>query len=160
MVMVIIGIAGIFSDVGLGSALIQRQRVLPIHYSSVFFFNISVSSLLTLLTFFSAPLIADFYHMPSLTPLVQVISVLFVIGSFSSVQSTKLRKELKYALLTKINFIISLLSCIVGVSLALYGSGVWSLVVQALTQGVLYNIVIWSSSHWKPMVEFSLKALI
>ena len=50
IVMVIIGIAGIFGDMGLGSALIQRRRVLPIHYSSVFFFSITVGTLLTLLT--------------------------------------------------------------------------------------------------------------
>ena len=100
MVMVIIGIAGIFSDVGLGAALIQRRRVLPIHYSSVFFFNITIGALLTLLTYLSAPLIANFYDNQELIPLTQVISLSFVIGAFSAVQNTKLRKELNYALLT------------------------------------------------------------
>ena len=160
MVMVIIGIAGIFSDVGLGAALIQRRRVLPIHYSSVFFFNITVGALLTLLTYLSAPLIASFYNNQELIPLTQVISFSFVIGAFSAVQSTKLRKELNYALLTKVAFISSLISGIVGISLAFNGAGVWSLVVQSLTQGIVYNILIWSVSHWKPSVEFSLKALM
>ena len=40
IVMVIIGIASVFTDVGLGGALIQRRRVHPVHYSSVFYFNI------------------------------------------------------------------------------------------------------------------------
>ena len=160
MVMVIIGIAGIFSDVGLGSALIQRRRVLPIHYSSVFSFNVTIGALLTLLTFLAAPLIASFYNNQELIPLTQVISFSFVIGAFSAVQSTKLRKELNYALLTKVAFISSLISGIVGISLAFNGAGVWSLVVQSLTQGIVYNILIWSVSHWKPSVEFSLKALM
>ncbi len=160
MVMVIIGIARIFSDVGLGTALIQRRRVLPIHYSSVFFFNITIGSLLTLLTFLAAPLIADFYDNEALISITQVISVMFVIGSFSAVQSTKLRKELNYALLTKVSFAASLLSGILGISLALYGAGVWSLVIQALTQGIVYNVLIWLASHWKPKAEFSLKALL
>lgn len=159
MVMVIIGIAGIFSDIGLGTALIQRRRVLPIHYASVFYFNIAAGALLTVLTFMSAPLIADFYNSPALIPLAQVISFSFVIGAFSAVQSTKLRKELNYALLTKVRFIASLLSGIVGVSLAFYGAGVWSLVAQALMQGVIYNILIWSVSHWKPKLQFSFRAL-
>jgi len=160
MVMVIIGIAGIFSDVGLGAALIQRRRVLPIHYSSVFFFNITVGALLTLLTYLSAPLIANFYDNQELIPLTQVVSLSFIIGAFSAVQSTKLRKELNYALLTKVAFTASLISGIVGISLAFNGAGVWSLVAQALTQGIIYNIIIWIVSHWKPKVEFSLKALI
>jgi len=160
MVMVIIGIAGIFSDIGLGSALIQRRRVLPIHYSSVFFFNITIGALLTLLTYLSAPLIADFYDNQALIPLTQVISFAFFIGAFSAVQSTKLRKELNYALLTKVAFASSLVSGVVGVSLAFYGAGVWSLVAQALMQRIIYNILIWSVSHWKPSIQFSLKALM
>ncbi len=42
MVMVIIGIVQVFTDVGLGGALIQRRRALPVHYSSVFYFNIFI----------------------------------------------------------------------------------------------------------------------
>ncbi len=160
MMMVIIGIAGIFRDIGLGAALIQRKRVLSIHYSSVFFFNITIGALLTLLTYLSAPLIADFYDNQELIALTQVISFSFLIGAFSAVQSTKLRKELNYALLTKIAFISSLTSGIVGISLAFKGAGVWSLVIQALTQGIVYNIIIWISSHWKPKAEFSFKALM
>ena len=160
MVMVIIGIAGIFADMGLGSALIQRRRVIPIHYSSVFYFNITIGAFLTFLTFVSAPFIAEFYNNQALIPLTQVISFLFVIGAFSTVQSTKLRKELNYALLTKVAFVSSLVSGIVGISLAFYGAGVWSLVAQALTQRIIYNVLIWSASHWKPSLEFSLKALM
>lgn len=160
MVMIVIGIAGIFNDVGLGSALIQRRRVLPIHYSSVFYFNITIGALLTLLTYASAPLIADFYNNKLLIPLTQVISFNFIIGAFSAVQSTKLRKELNYALLTKIRFVASFISGVVGISLAFYGAGVWSLVSQVLTQGIIYNLLIWSVSHWKPRIEFSFKALM
>lgn len=159
MVMVVIAIAGIFSDVGLGSALIQRRRVLPIHYSSVFFFNISVGMILSLLIYLFAPYIANFYDNEALVPLAQVVSVLFVINAFSSVQSTKLRKELNYTLLTKANFLAALLSGSVGIGMAVSGFGVWSLVAQSLTQAIAYNIVIWLKSHWKPEAAFSLKAL-
>ncbi len=160
MVMVIIGVARIFSDVGLGAALIQRRRVLPIHYASVFFFNISVGTLLSLITFFSAPLIADFYDNEALIPLAQTISISFIIGAFSAVQTTKLRKELNYAVLTRAGVTASLLSGIVGVGLAFYGAGVWALVAQSLFQGIFYNIFIWRTSHWKPTFSFSLKALM
>ena len=160
MVMVIIGIAGIFADVGLGAALIQRRRVLPIHYTSVFFFNVTVGTLLTLITFSSAPLIAAFYQTDALIPLAQAISFSFIIGAFSAVQTTKLRKELNYALLTKIGFSASLLSGAIGIFLAVYGAGVWALVAQTLTQGMIYNLLIWYLSHWKPSLQFSLKALM
>ncbi len=159
MVMVIIGIATVFTDVGLGAALIQRRRVHPIHYSSVFYFNIAIGFLLTLITYFSAPWISEFYNNKQLLPLVQVMSLSFVINAFSSVQSTLLRKDLNYALLTKISLISSLLSGVLGISLAFWGAGVWSLVAQILTMSIVYNLFIWSAANWKPSLTFSWKAL-
>ncbi len=160
MVMVIIGIAQIFTDVGLGSALIQRRRVLPVHYSSVFYFNIVIGSLLTLITYLSAPLIAEFYSNEQLISLAQVMSIAFLINAFSSVQATKLRKELNYQALTVANFTSSLLSGIVGVFMALNGGGVWSLVALTLSRGVIFNIYVWIVAGWVPSLLFSFKALM
>ena len=160
MVMVIITMAQIFTDIGLGGALIQRRRTLPIHYSSVFYFNLAIASLLSIITYFSASAIGDFYHNTELIPLAKVMSVSFIIGALASVQNVKLRKELKIELMTKTNLLTSFISGIVGISLAFSGAGVWSLVVQNLLQGILYNILIWSRTDWKPSLQFSFKALL
>ena len=160
MVSVIIGMAQIFTDIGLGGALVQRRRVLPVHYSSVFYFNISIATFLTLLTFFSAPLIADFYNNERLVPLTHVLSFSFIINAFSSVQNAKLRRELKFHLLAKVRIISGLISGIIGVSLAIYGAGVWSLVAMALSSAISYNVLIWIVSKWTPSLLFSFKALI
>lgn len=159
MVMVIIGIASVFTDIGLGGALIQRRRLHPVHYSSVFYFNIAIGLFLTLITYFSAPWISEFYNNEALLPLAQVMSISFILNVLSSVQSTRLRKELNYDILTKIGFISSLISGVIGISLALFGAGVWSLVAQTLTMGIMYNILIWTAGHWRPTLEFSWKAL-
>ncbi|RLA44209.1 MAG: hypothetical protein DRR42_20750 [Gammaproteobacteria bacterium] len=159
MVMVIIGIAGIFSDSGLGSALIQKEKVLPIHYSTVFYFNILIGLLLSTIVFFSAEWIAHFYEQDALVPLVQVLSLSFIINAFGSTQSTKLRKELRYSVLTRSSFMSSLLSGLTGLILAMQGFGVWSLVAQILTMGIFYNVFIWGMSRWRPGVEFSMSSL-
>lgn len=159
MVMVVIGIASVFSDSGLSVALIQR-RIRPIHYSSVFYFNIVIAACLTLLTFFSANWIAKFYNNEELIPLVQVLSLSFLIGAFSSVQNIRLQKELNFALITKINITASLLSGVVAIILAFNGAKVWSLVIQTLLSGIILNILFWYFSKWKPESLFSMKALI
>jgi O-antigen/teichoic acid export membrane protein len=159
MVMVIIGMADVFTDVGLGGALIQRKKVLSVHYSSVFYFNLFIGSLLTLITYFSSRWIGAFYNNAELIPLAQVMSLSFVINAFSSVQISKLRKELNFAAITKSRFMASLLSGGLGVSLAFYGYGVWSLVAQTLSMGLFLNIFIWSISRWSPSLLFSFKAL-
>jgi len=159
MIMVVVGVAQVFTDVGLGGALIQRRKVLPIHYSSVFYFNITIASILTCITYFSADFVAEFYNNQELIPLTQSISFLFVISAFSSVQAIRLRKQLNYATLTKLSFISSLLSGCVGILLALNGFGVWSLVAQVISQGLFYNLLLWKVTHWFPGFSFSFKAL-
>lgn len=159
IVMAVIGMASVFTDVGLGGALIQRRKLHPVHYSSVFYFNIVVGVFLTVVTYLSAGLIGDFYQNDKLVIVVQALSFLFVINALSSVQSTRLRKELHYAYLTKISFISSLVSGVVGVFLAMNGASVWSLVVQVLTVAVVYNMLIWSTTKWYPGFSFSWKAL-
>lgn len=159
MIMVIVGIAQIFSDIGLGSALIQRRHILPIHYSSVFYFNITSAFILTLIVFFSASAIGEFYNNTAIVPLTQVISLAFFIDALSSVQNIKLRKELDYALMTKLNLISSFSSGIIGITLAFYNAGVWSLVGQVLSQGIIYASIVWSAARWRPTTQFSLKAL-
>ena len=159
MIMVIVGIATIFSDIGLGGAIIQRRRVLQIHYSSVFFFNISAGFILTILTFFSANLIANFYNNPELVPIVQVISTIFIISSFHALQMVILRKELNYKLLTQVTLIASISSGTIGVVLAFLDFGVWSLVAQILSRELITNIVIWNRTSWIPSFAFSFKAL-
>ena len=159
MVMVIVMIAMIFTDVGLGGALIQRRRVLPVHYASVFYFNVFIGGVLAIIIFFSATWISDFYDNKQLIPITKVIGLLFVINAFSSVQTSKLRKELNYAALAKAEVSAAVLSGVTGITLAFYGVGVWSLVVQALSRGVFYNIFVWSASKWVPSLLFSFKAL-
>ena len=159
MIMVIVMVAMIFTDVGLGGALIQRRRVLPVHYASVFYFNIFVGGILTIITFFSATWISDFYDNEQLILITQVMSVMFFINAFSSVQTSKLRKELNYAALSKAEVSAAVLSGVTGITLAFYGAGVWSLVAQALSRGVFYNIFVWIASKWVPSFLFSFKAL-
>ena len=154
MVMVIVSIAFIFTDVGLGSALIQRRRILPVHYASVFYFNIFIGGVLTLVTFFSAGWISDFYDNQQLIFIVQAMALLFLINAFSSLQINKLRKELNYAALTKAEVSAAVLSGVTGIALAFYGAGVWSLVAQVLSRGVYYNIFVWNASRWVPSDVF------
>lgn len=159
MVMVIVMVALVFTDVGLGGALIQRRRVLPVHYASVFYFNVFIGGILALITSLSATWISDFYDNKQLIPIIQVIALLFVINAFSSVQTSKLRKELNYAALAKAEVSAAVLSGVTGIALAFYGAGVWSLVAQALSRGVFYNIFVWIASKWVPSLSFSFKAL-
>ncbi|WP_445368975.1 lipopolysaccharide biosynthesis protein [Methylomonas sp. BW4-1] len=159
LVIVIIGITNIFNDFGLSSALIQKRKTLQIHYSSVFYFNITIGLLLTSVTFLSANLIGLFYANETLTPITKAMSLLFIINAFGNVSTIRLRKELSFSALTKSNLLATLLSGSLGITLALHNVGVWSLVAQALSMAFFYNIIIWKVAKWTPILNFSWKAL-
>lgn len=159
IVLVFLGFMSVFFDAGLAAALIQRKRVLSVHYSSVFYFNIMIAAILTLLVFISAGGIAKFYDNNELVSLIQVMSLSFMLGALSSVQKVQLQKELNYKLLAKITIVSTIISGIIGIVLAFYGAGVWSLVAQNLSLGVISNILLWKISKWRPSLMFSIKAL-
>lgn len=159
IVLVFLGFMSVFFDAGLSAALIQRKRVLPIHYSSVFYFNLIVAAILTLLVFISAESIAHFYDNQELVSLIQIMSISFIFGALSSVQKVQLQKELNYKLLAKITIVATVISGSIGILLAFYGAGVWSLVAQNLSLGIISNILLWKISKWRPSLMFSIKAL-
>ncbi len=157
--LVFIGIARIFTDVGLGAALIQQKKTTQLHFSSVFYFNIFVASFFTLATYYSANTIANFYGNASLTPLLEVCSLMFLLYASCSVQEKKLRKSLQYNVIAKASIISGLLSGIIGIALVLTGFGVWSLVFQAISSQVVKSLFLWGLSNWKPSLIFSLSSL-
>ena len=159
ILMAIVSMASVLFDIGLAGALIQRKRVLDIHYTSVFYFNITIGFLLTILMSVFAPDIAAFYHNSSLERYLEVISILFTLIAFHTVQTVILKRHLNFKELTKLNLLASIISGFIGVSLALLGFGIWSLILQVIFREVLFNIIIWRSSSWKPSLNFSLKAL-
>lgn len=159
IVMVVVGISQVFTDVGLSGALIQRKNVSLTHYSSVFYFNLSIATLLALLTYVAAHPIAKFYNNERLIPLIEVISILFIINALSSVQRTRLRRQLNNALISKVEFISSIFSGAIGVLLALNGAGVWSLMAQIIVGSAFNTCAFFIYSGWRPQFLFSFTAL-
>lgn len=159
MINVVLVLANVLVDLGLGSALIQRQDITDEHYGSVFYFNIVVGLFLALVLFFLAPLIAQFYKRTEIIALARVMSLLFVINSFCNVQRLWLRKQLKFKVLTQASIIGTAVGGITGVSMAFMNFGVWSLVVQSLITATSSNFYIYFRTKWKPRLILSLKAL-
>ena len=64
MVVVFSGFASVFVNFGFGSALVQKDDITQCDLSTVFWLNVSLGTLLALIFFFCADLIAIFYNRP------------------------------------------------------------------------------------------------
>lgn len=161
----LIGIIAIFTtictaliDGGVSSALIRKKNATADDYNTIFFLNLGMSILLYVVIFFCAPLIARFFGREELVLLTRVSTVGMIIGAFSSIQQTRLVKLIDFKTQTQITIISAVVSGIVGMVMAIMGCGVWSLVVQSLTNQTLRTILLWVFNKWAPQLRFSYKS--
>lgn len=159
MAMVFIGLSEIFANLGLSAALIQKKDPREEHFSSSFYLNVAASFLLTAIMFFAAPLIGRFYKRPDLVNIVRVLSLNFLLSGFTIVQDAWLRKKMKFGILTRSKLAGSIMGGLIGITMAVKGFGVWSLVVQTLATRFFNSVQLWIASSWKPKIIFAFGAL-
>ena len=158
----LLGIIGIFTVVsqtivigGFGNALIRKKNPTEDDYHTVFLMNLSVSIVLYLVLFFSAPAISRFFNMGELISLTRVSSVGIVLAGLSLVQRVKLTKRLDFKTQTTITLITSISSGIVGIAMAIGGFGVWALVAQHIFRSFMDTVLLWVFNKWIPRIRFS-----
>lgn len=149
----------VFVDSGMGNALIQKKDADDLDFSSVFYFNMAMCSVLYLIMFFAAPLIASFYRMPELTAIVRVLSLVVVISGVKNVQQAYVSRHLMFK-----RFFFSTLggtigAAVIGIAMAYLGFGVWALVAQMLFNAAVDTTILWITVKWRPKKMFSFQRL-
>lgn len=155
---ILTSICTIFVYAGFTSALIRKKDANEDDYNTVFIVNFVMSILLYGLIFICSPLIADFFNRQELVDLTRVSSLGMVIGALAIVQQTRLTKQIDFKTQTIITLASSLISGVVGISMAFVGFGVWSLVSQALISQMLKTIFLWIHNKWIPKLYFSIRS--
>lgn len=146
-----------FQDQGFGDAIVQRLDLQAEHLDTAFWTNLGISCLLTLVSISCSGLIAGFFHEPQLESIIFWLSINFILSGLSSTQQAILRRQLKFKELALRSFSAIFISGVIGVALAFFGFGVWSLVAQTLTNSLVGAVVLWSVSQWRPSFRFSSK---
>jgi len=150
-----ISIAQIFLVSGFITALLQKKEVSEIDYSTVFIFQVFFSILLYLFFFIISVPISNFYNEKTLVPIIRVLSLNIVFNSFIIVQNTYLTKEMKFKSLAKINLIAISIGSTSGLLCAIYGFGVWALVLQSTINSLSRSILLWSATKFRFKLNFS-----
>jgi O-antigen/teichoic acid export membrane protein len=155
MALVFMGLMTIFNDMGIGSAIVQKQDLDQKTVSSIFWFNLLIGFLAMLITILMAPLVSHFYSQDSLNSILSVMSISFLFTSLSMVHNSLLLKKLEFKKLTLLELTSTMSAGFLGVSLAYFGYGIWSLVWQNISMTLIYTASIWITEHWKPELHFS-----
>lgn len=147
--------AQVFVDSGFTMALIQKQNPTEKDFSTAFYFNIVVGTIIYLLLYFLAKYIALFFQEPQLELIAKVVFLDIIISSFAVVQRAKLTLALNFKLQTVASLFAVVVSGVCGVYLAYNGYNVWALVVQTLLNNLLNVGCLWILVKWLPIFSFS-----
>lgn len=156
MISIFMAISVVLSDSGFTDALVQKKEKTADDYSTVYLFNIAISTFLYLILFGAAPWIARFYRTPILTSVIRVYTLQLVLNALFNVHATKLRIDLRFKELAITSLTSQLITGLIGVYLAYSGWGVWALVFQALASSLIRGILIlFFCKGWFPGFHFS-----
>lgn len=159
-VLVFQAFASLLVDSGFSYALLQRKRPSRLDYSTVLWFNLGVATLLYIILFFCAPLIADWFQGDArIIPLARVMFLSLILNASVIVQTNRLMKAMDVRMVAASNAIGLTAGSITGIWMALAGFGAWAIVAQTLVLAACKSIVLWTTSRWRPVWRFSINAL-
>lgn len=142
-------------DGGFGSALIQRKNPTQEDYSTIFFWNLGMAVFLYCILFICAPLIADFYGISLLDPVLRVQGLILFVYAFNIIQLNQLKKKLQFKVLSIVHVTSNLIALGITIAMAYHGLGVWSLVARNLVAAFITSLVLWFFVKWRPAFLFS-----
>lgn len=159
LVTVFTTIMQVFVDSGLANALIQKKEVDDVDFSTVFYFNIVFSLILYIAMFLLAPFISNFYNMPSLTPVIRLLSSTILVSGIRNVQQAYVSRHLLFKKFFFATIGGTIGAAVVGIGMAYMGYGVWALVGQQVFNSLCGTIILWFVVEWRPKLKFSFQRL-
>lgn len=161
MVTIFVMLANVLIEGGFSSALIQKKDADDIDFSTVFYFSIAFSLVLYAILYFSAPAISSFYgeEYKILTPVLRVLGIQVIIFAVNSVQQAYVQRQMMFKNFFWATLIGTIVSAVVGLFMAYSGFGIWSIVAQQLTAGIINTLTLYIVTRKLPIWAFSFSRL-
>lgn len=152
---VFMAVAGIFAEAGFGTAMVRKPELTEEDLATSFYYSMAVGIVCYILLFFASPWIADFYNVPVLTPLIRITALGFIYGPIGTPQNIILKRRLDFKTPTKIGVICRIISGIIGITMALYGFGIWALAISGMVAGFIGLLMNCYVVRWYPKTGWS-----
>jgi O-antigen/teichoic acid export membrane protein len=140
---IVVALPSLLLDFGLGFAVIQRQPLTERHVRASLTLGLLLGALLAALLLLVAPLAGTLMAAPRLPAILRAESLLFLFAGFGVTARALLQRKLAFRHMTLADMAgYTVGSGLVSITLALEGFGVWSLVIGALIQSAIANIIV------------------
>ena len=150
MIVAVTGITDLLKDYGLSSATIQSPEIKHDEVSALFWINLGIGLVLSLLTLCVAPLIATGYARPELYELTCALAASSLLGAFSVQHLALLRRQLRIDRIAYVDVGSSIVSTLIAVAFGYLGYGAWALVIRQLVRLSTQALLSWLFCPWRP----------
>lgn len=145
----------VFFSSGLLVVVVQAREDTEEFYNTAFLISLTLNLMLVAAALLLAPLAAGYYDSPDLVPVLRLLAATYAVNSLSQVQITKLKREMRFDLLTRVGIANQLADSIGMIVMAALGAGYWSLVVPKLVLAPVMTSAYFFISDWRPARRFS-----
>lgn len=150
MVTAISGVYGLFLSAGLSSATVQRASITDEQVSTLFWINLLVGLILTLLLSATAPVLVAFYHEPRLLWITVALAAGFLFNAAGVQHSALLQRDMRFVALSVIEIASLVASAALAIGMALAGFGYWALVGSTIAAPAIVTAGAWLTTSWVP----------
>jgi O-antigen/teichoic acid export membrane protein len=142
IMLVVVGFAQTFVDMGVSNAVIHHQDVSRSELSSLYWMNLAAGLLLAVVVAGLSQPIAVFYGSPGMERPLLLLSLVFPLTAAGNLFRTLNQKHLRFARIARIEISAASCACAVAIVLALRGAGVFALVGGVLAQAVMATAML------------------
>lgn len=150
MVIVLTGFAGMFVDLGLSRAVVQKPQISRGQVSTLFWINLALASLIAVVVAALTPVLVWFYDEPRLVPINLAMSGLFIVGALGLQHRALLERRMEFGRLNIVAAIAPLIASAAAVALALLDYGYWALVAIPAVSQMVTVAGMWVMCRWTP----------
>jgi O-antigen/teichoic acid export membrane protein len=149
--MVVVGFSQIFSQLGVGPAIVQLRDLEPRHVRTGFMLSLIFGVAMTALVWALSGPIAVFFRIEGLAPITRAMALVFLLQGAGVVAESLLQRELRFRHLAAVEVAAFGLGFAgVGIGMALAGWGVWALAGAHIGQNAIRTLGL-LTVHRHPM---------
>lgn len=150
MVLGVTGLVGVFKELGLSTATVQRETITQQQVSNLFWINVALSGILAVFSIFLAPLVAWFYRDPRVAGIMLALSLTFLLTGSTVQHQALLTRQMRFRTLAVVDVTAILIGFTTACVLAWFGFAYWALVAQQLIYAATGLVLTWFASGWRP----------
>lgn len=161
----LVALAGVYTAflelvvrVGMTEVLVQRKDLTELHKDTAFWATTLLGLIAVAGSVVIAPFAAQWSGTEELEAVISVLAISLIPISLSRVQQGILLRELRFRSVALRRLVATLSGAVVGITMALNGYGVWSLVMQQLVERFVEMLMLFWVTRWFPSIRFSWQA--